>query len=120
MARGTIATVAQAVPDWSRRRGGAVYTSGTWIVKEGHEDEFARGWQRSVDRLALEFPGITFRLLRDADNPRRFVSVGGAWRNAEQIAAARNLPSYQEAMADLETVLEKGEISTYELVAEIS
>ena len=71
--------------------GGAVYTSGLWNVKEGHEDDFARRWQASVDHLALEYPGITFRLLRDAGNPRRFVSVGGPWRGAEQIEAAREL-----------------------------
>lgn len=97
-----------------------MYTSGVWIVKEGSEDEFARRWQASADQLALEFPEITFRLLRDTENRRRFVSVGGAWRSAEQIEAARNLPSFQEAMADIESLLEGGEISTYELVAEIS
>lgn len=97
-----------------------MYTSGIWTVKPGKEDEFARRWQESADQLALEFPGITFRLLRDADNPRRFVSVGGAWRSAEQIAAARDLPSFQAAMADVENLIEGGEISTYELVAEVS
>ena len=69
---------------------------------------------------AQEFPEITFRLLRSTDDPRRFLSSGGAWRNAEQIEAARNLPSFQEAMADIETILEAGEISTFELVAEVS
>ena len=97
-----------------------MYTSGVWTVKEGHEDEFARRWQESVDKLALEFPEITFRLLRSTDDPRRFMSSGGAWRNAEQIEAAKNLPSFQQAMADMETILEAGEISTFELVAEVS
>lgn len=97
-----------------------MYTSGVWIVKKGRDEEFARRWQKSVDQLALEYPGITFRLLRDVDNPRRFISVGGAWRSAEQIAAALNLPSYQEAMAEVESTLESGDISTYELVAEVS
>ena len=97
-----------------------MYTSGVWMVKEGHEDEFARTWQESVDKLSLEFPGITFRLMRNQENPRRFVSVGGPWRNAEQIAQARSLPSYQESMAEVERILESGEISTYELVVEVS
>ena len=97
-----------------------MYTSGAWIVKKGHEEEFARRWQESADRVSLEFPGITFRLLRDVDNPRRFVTIGGAWRNAEQIAAARNLPSFQDSMAGLESILESGGISTFELVAEVS
>ena len=97
-----------------------MYTSGTWIVKKGHDDEFARKWQESVDAVSLEFPGITFRLLRNQEDPRRFVSVGGPWRNAEQVEKARSLPSYQASMAEVERVLESGEISTYELVAEVS
>lgn len=97
-----------------------MYTSGVWVVKEGREEEFARRWQESADRAALEFPGVTFRLLRDVEEPRRFVSFGGAWRNAEQIASARNLPSFQETMASIQDLLESSEIATYELVAEIS
>lgn len=97
-----------------------MYTSGVWVVKKGHEDEFTRRWQESVDKLALRYPDITFRLLRDVDDPRRFVSIGGAWRNAEQIAAARSEPSYVQAMEDLEGILESGSISVFELAAEIS
>lgn len=97
-----------------------MYTSGIWVVKEGHEDEFARHWQDSVDKVVLEFPDITFRLLRSTENPRRFMSMGGAWRNAEQIETARNLPSFQAAMSDIQSMVESGEISPYELVAEVS
>ena len=97
-----------------------MYTSGDWVVKKGREEDFARRWQTSVDHLSLQFPGITFRLLRDVDNPQRFVSVDGAWRNAEQIAVARSHPSYQEAMTEVEKLLESGELSTFELVAEVS
>lgn len=97
-----------------------MYTSGVWVVKKGHEDEFARLWQVSADQVSLQFPGITFRLLRDVDDPRRYVSVGGAWRNAEQIAAARALPAFQEAMKAIEKILESGDIGTFELAAEIS
>jgi heme-degrading monooxygenase HmoA len=97
-----------------------VYTAGVWLVKEGHEDEFARRWQESVDRLALEFPGITFRLLRDTGDPRRFVSVGGAWRAPDQISAAQGLPAYQESMDAIDEIVDSAEISTFELVAEIS
>ncbi|HLF68966.1 MAG TPA: antibiotic biosynthesis monooxygenase family protein [Gaiellaceae bacterium] len=97
-----------------------MFTAGTWIVKSGKEEEFARRWQESADQLSLQYPGITFRLLRDVENPRRFVSFGGAWRNAEQVAAARSAPSFQEAKAAIDEILESGEISTYDLVAEIS
>jgi heme-degrading monooxygenase HmoA len=97
-----------------------MYTSGVWLVKAGREDEFARLWQASADNLSLEFPDITFRLLRSTEEPRRFVSVGGPWRGAEQIAAARDLPSFQAAMKGVEKILESGSLETYELVAEVS
>jgi quinol monooxygenase YgiN len=89
-------------------------------VKAGREDEFARRWQESVDQLVLEFPDVTFRLLRNTEDPRHFVSLGGPWKNAEQIDTARALPSYQAAMADTEKLLESGGLAVYELVAEVS
>ena len=97
-----------------------MYTAGVWVVKKGREEDFVRRWQTSVDQQSLQYPGITFRLLRDVDNPQRFVSVGGAWRSAEQIAVARSDASYQEAMAEVEKLLESGAVSTFELAAEVS
>ena len=97
-----------------------MYTSGVWIVKEGREDEFERRWQENADRLALEFSGVKFVLLRDRANPHRFLSLDEGWRNPEQIDAARSTPSYQDAMASIWRLLESGELSTFELVAEVS
>jgi quinol monooxygenase YgiN len=97
-----------------------MYASGTWIVKKGHEGEFARAWQEAADQASLAFPGVTFRLLRDVEDPKRFVAISGAWRNADQIAAARDLPSYRELMAQAEKLVESSELSTFELAAEIS
>jgi quinol monooxygenase YgiN len=97
-----------------------VYTSGAWIVQEGREEEFARRWQESVDRLALEYPGTKFMLFRDRDNPRRFVSLGEGWRNPEQFEAARETPAYQDSMASVWRLLESGDLSTLDLVAEVS
>jgi heme-degrading monooxygenase HmoA len=104
-------------PDSERR---SMYASATWIVKRGHEDEFARAWQTAADQASLEFPGVTFRLLRDVDNPRRYVAVSGAWRNAEQMASARELPSFRELMAMAAKVAESAELAAFELAAEIS
>ena len=97
-----------------------MYTSGVWVVKEGQEDEFRRRWQASVDTLSLEFPGLKFMLLRDRESPRRFVSLGEGWRTSGQIEAAQSLPSYQDALASLWRVLEKGELTTMELAVEVS
>ena len=97
-----------------------MYTSGVWVVKEGREDEFERRWQESVNGASLEFPDVKFVLLRDHENPRRFVSLGEGWRNVEQIEAARSTPGYQDSMAAIWRVLESGEIATLDLVAEVS
>jgi quinol monooxygenase YgiN len=97
-----------------------VYTSGVWIVKKGREEDFARRWQESSDSVSLDFPGVSFRLLRDRENPQRFLSMGEGWRNAEQIETARNSPSFQDAMAAIWRMLESGEITTLDLVAEVS
>jgi heme-degrading monooxygenase HmoA len=97
-----------------------ICTTGIWIVKEGREDDFARRWEESASSLALEFPGVTFRLLRDREDRRRFVSLGEGWRNLEQVEAARSLPSFQDAMASIWRMLESGDLSTLDLVVEVS
>jgi quinol monooxygenase YgiN len=97
-----------------------VYTSGVWIVKKGREDEFARRWQEGADGVSLDYPGVSFRLLRDRENPQRFVSLGDGWRNAEQVEAARSAPAFQDSMASIWRLLESGEITTLDLVVEIS
>ena len=97
-----------------------MYTSGVWIVKEGREDEFARRWQESADRTALETPGLKLVLMRDRENPRRFVSLGEGRRNAEQIDNARSSPDFQDAMASIWRMLDSGEITTLDLVASVS
>jgi quinol monooxygenase YgiN len=97
-----------------------MYTSGVWVAKEGREDEFARRWQESADRLALDFPGVKFMLLRDQENPRRFVSLGEGWRNRAQIEAARETPEFQDTMASIWRVLDSGEMATLDLIASVS
>ena len=97
-----------------------MYTSGVWIVKKGREGDFARRWQESADSLSLDYPDVTFRLLRDHENPQRFVSLADGWRGTEQIEAAQSTPAYQDAMTSLWRLLESGETSTLDLVAEIS
>lgn len=97
-----------------------MYTSGVWLVKEGREAEFARRWQASADSLTLNVPDLKFMLLRDRENPRRFISLGEGWRNSEQIEAARSTPEFQDAMASIWRVLESGDIATLDLVASVS
>ena len=97
-----------------------MYTSGIWNVKAGREDDFARTWQASVDRMSLELPGIVFRLLRDEDVPSRFVSVVGPWRTREQFETTRSSEGFQAMVASASELLDSYEISVYDLVVEVS
>jgi hypothetical protein len=106
--------------DAARERRIAMYTSGVWIVKQGRESEFARRWQESADRLVLDHPDVKFMLLRDRENPRRFISLGEGWRTPDEIEAARSSPEFQDAMAAVWRMLETGELSTLDLVSEVS
>jgi len=97
-----------------------MYTSGVWNVKAGREDEFARGWQATVDRTSLDHPGVAFRLLRDVDTPGRFVSVVGPWRNREDFESVRASDAFKASIEAMSEVLDSWEISAYELAVEVS
>jgi quinol monooxygenase YgiN len=97
-----------------------MYTSGVWIVRKGREDDFARRWQESADSVSLGYPDVTFRLFRDHENPQRYISLVDGWRSAEQIQQAESTPAYQDALTSIWRLLESGETSTLDLVAEIS
>lgn len=97
-----------------------MYTSGVWYAKPGTEDEFARSWQASVDRLSADLPGVTFRLLRDTEDPLRFVSIVGPWRNREQFEATRSSAEFVVRMNAMTDVLESYEIRAYDPVVEVS
>ena len=97
-----------------------MYTSAVWNVKDGMTETFERGWQASVDRMSTELPGVTFRLFRDTGNPSRLVSVAGPWKGPEQWSAIQNSEGFQSAMAAMADVLDSYEMSTFDLVAEVS
>jgi quinol monooxygenase YgiN len=97
-----------------------VYTSGVWNVKAGREDEFVRRWEESAQGAVLAFPGVKLMLLRDAENPSRFLSLAEGWRHREQIEEMRSTPQFQDSMASLWRLLDSGETSIFELAVEVS
>lgn len=97
-----------------------MYASATWKVKAGHETAFARLWQENADQIALDNPGVTFRLLRNTENASHFVSITGPWRGAEHFERVRDSTAFQDWLGAVEETLESGEIASYELVVEIS
>ena len=98
-----------------------IYSSGIWTVKEGREDDFRGAWESNVSRYpAAEHPGLVFRLLRDADHPRRYVSVVGPWKSVAELERVRGAPEFGEWLERVQETLESVEVATYELVVEVS
>lgn len=93
------------------------YSHTTWIVKPGEEDEFVRRWIEFADWSAAE--GLTARakLLRDIDEPSRFISFG-PWETLAAIGRWRTLPGFPEHVGRLSEALDGFEPRTFELVAE--
>ena len=97
-----------------------ICTVGAWVVKKGRAQEFERRWQELANALALDYPNLTFRLLRDQADARRFLAITEGWRTTEQVEEVQARPSYQDALTALWRVVESGEMSTLELAVEIS
>ncbi len=93
------------------------YTSTTWIVKAGHEDEFVRRWSEFAQWSEGQGLSAQAMLLRDVDDPTRFVSFG-PWESLDVIGRWRTLPGFHERVALLNDVLEQFEPRTLQVVAE--
>jgi quinol monooxygenase YgiN len=91
------------------------YTYSRWVVKEGHEAEFVRLWQELADWTVTENFAQSAMLLRDVERPNVFVSLG-PWHTIEEVERWRLTEGFQERIARLESVLERFEPTTLELV----
>jgi heme-degrading monooxygenase HmoA len=95
------------------------YSSGAWTVKSGEEDAFAEAWKEFVT-WAAGLPGSgTFRLLRDVDQPNRFMSFG-SWENHDAQNAWTQHPEFAERLGRVRAHCDDFKPSSYELSAEIS
>jgi heme-degrading monooxygenase HmoA len=92
------------------------YTSTTWIVKPGQEDEFVRRWAAFAEWSAGHGLAAPAMLLRDVDEPTRFVSFG-PWEDIQLIWRWRGLTGFQEHVSSLNEVLVSFEPRTLEQVA---
>jgi heme-degrading monooxygenase HmoA len=81
---------------------GEAYTHSTWRVKPGLEDEFVRRWEDLAHWSALQ--GLTSRakLLRDTDEPSRFVSFG-PWESMDSVRRWRAAPGSPACKSSLTT-----------------
>ena len=96
-----------------------IYTVGIWTVKAGREDEFVAAWRAMGEATTAEFPAAHGRLLRDVENPSRFVSFG-PWESMEEVEAWRASAPFKEGVARIRDLLDAFEPGTYALSAEVS
>ena len=95
-----------------------VYTLGIWTVKNGREGEFVDAWRDLAERTKSDFPDETATLLRDRDQPNRFISFG-PWDTLEQIERWRGSETFKQAVGTIRAMLENFEAHTMDLAAEI-
>jgi heme-degrading monooxygenase HmoA len=95
------------------------YTSGAWIVKSGEDDAFVQDWTAFVE-WASSMPGSgTFRLVRDLDQPGRYMSFG-SWETFEAQQTWKELPEFRERIGQVRSHCEDFRPTTHELVAEVT
>jgi heme-degrading monooxygenase HmoA len=95
-----------------------LYTSGEWLVKEGREEEFVGAWRDLADWTAEAIPGARWaRLLRDREEPRRFLSFG-PWESLEAIASWRASEGFAERIGRIRELVDDLRPRTLEVVAE--
>jgi heme-degrading monooxygenase HmoA len=94
------------------------YTSGTWIVKPGEEEAFVQAWTDFVT-WASDFQGSgTFRLVRDLDNPARYLSFA-PWESFDAQRAWKEEPEFRERIMRVRQHCEDFEPGTHELVTRV-
>ena len=96
-----------------------LYSSGTWFVKAGREEEFVEAWSELARWTAAEIaPGARAMLLRDRDDPSRFVSLG-PWENEELIVAWRESEGFGSRVGAIRELLVEFEAHTLELATQV-
>jgi heme-degrading monooxygenase HmoA len=94
----------------------AHYTHTTWHIEEGNEEEFVRRWGEWADWSRRQGLVEVALLLRDTEDPQRFVSFA-PWESVATIAGWRALPGYQERVDRLRQVVDGFEPRTLQVVA---
>jgi heme-degrading monooxygenase HmoA len=93
------------------------YSHSTWTVKPGCEDAFVAAWQEWVAWSIVQGLASSARLLRDVDEPTRFISFG-PWEDLDTVRRWRAEPGFRERVEHLQSLVERFEPRTLEQVAE--
>lgn len=96
---------------------GDLYTSATWIVKEGREADFVAAWRSFAEWTSRTMEGVGVgHLLQQVDQPRHFLSFGH-WASQEAIQRWRGTPEFQEFLTRARLLCEEVRPRTLSLVA---
>jgi heme-degrading monooxygenase HmoA len=96
---------------------GQPYTSGSWLVSAGREDEFVSAWNAFTGWSLDHAPGAqSFVLIRDAADPRRFLSLG-AWSDADAVEAWRSSDEFRERLGRCRALCDDFEARDYTAAA---
>ncbi len=94
------------------------YTSGIWTVRTGEEDEFVAAWRDFVS-WARNWPGsATFRLVRDVDDPARYMSFGPC-ESFEAQEAWKADPEFRDRIGRVRSHTTDFTPSVFELVTQV-
>jgi heme-degrading monooxygenase HmoA len=94
------------------------YTSGSWTVKTGEEDAFVQEWSDFVT-WASGFPGSgTFRLVKDVEQPNRYMSFA-PWESFDAQNAWKEQPEFPERIMRVRKHCQDFQPLTLELVTQV-
>jgi heme-degrading monooxygenase HmoA len=96
----------------------SVYTLGIWTVKPGREDEFVAAWREMATGTKADFPEATAVLLRDREQPNRFISAG-PWESLDRIRDWRSSAAFGDGVARMRELLEDFEPHTMDPVVTV-
>jgi heme-degrading monooxygenase HmoA len=82
------------------------YTVGIWTAKPGQADAFIDAWSEFADWTKATVPGTSWAtLLRDKEDPNRFVSVG-PWESLEAIDTWRANQGWTERVGRIKELVD--------------
>ena len=95
------------------------YSSGTWYVKDGHEDEFVQRWTEFITWSRSTHPAmLTASLLHDRGLPGHYVSIA-EWADPLARKSWKETPEFQERFNACAALCEKAKGSDYDHVITI-
>lgn len=94
-----------------------LFTSGSWLVKEGKQGDFIREWEAFANWSVQNKLGSGAPyLLQNINNPRYFISFG-PWPDLATIEKWRRTKEFQTFVRKVKDLCEKLDPSTLKVVA---